>query len=118
MSPEQADAYDEVDGRGDIYSLGAVAYYLLTGKPPFAGGSLVEVLMAHANKQVPPPSTVVPTIPADLDKVVLRCLEKSPGDRFQDVETLERALADCECANKWTEEMAAQWWSDAGQPLN
>ncbi len=118
MSPEQAEAYDAVDGRGDIYSLGAVAYYLLTGEPPFPGNSVLEVLMAHATKQASPPSKAVPTIPADLDKVVLRCLEKSLGDRFGDVESLERALADCQCADKWTEEMAAQWWSDVGLRLD
>jgi serine/threonine-protein kinase len=114
MSPEQAEAYDEVDGRGDIYSLGAVAYHLLTGKPPFEGGSVIDVLMAHANKQAVPPSKIVSTIPADLEKIVLRCLEKNPKDRFQDVASLERALAACECADKWTEDKAEQWWSDAG----
>jgi serine/threonine-protein kinase len=118
MSPEQAEAYDEVDGRGDIYSLGAVAYHLLTGKPPFEGGSIIDVLMAHATKEVLPPSRIVPTIPADLEKVVLKCLEKKPIDRFQNVESLERALAACECADKWTEEMAEQWWSEAGVSLD
>jgi serine/threonine-protein kinase len=118
MPPEQAEAYDEVDGRGDIYSLGAVAYHLLTGKPPFEGGSIIDVLMAHATKEAIPPSKIVSTIPADLEKVVLRCLEKKPGDRFQNVESLERALAACECADKWTEEMAEQWWSEAGVSLD
>lgn len=118
MSPEQAEAYDEVDGRGDIYSLGAVAYYLLTGKPPFDGGSIIDVLMAHATKEAIPPSKVVLTIPADLEKTVLRCLEKNPKDRFQDVAALERALAACERADKWTDEMAEKWWSDSGVSLD
>ena len=118
VSPEQVEAYNQVDGRGDIYSLGAVMYYLLTGKPPFYGQSIVEVLMAHANKPVPPPSKIVPTIPADLEKVLLRCLEKRPADRFQDVESLERALAACQCGDKWTEEKAAQWWEVVGQRLD
>ncbi len=117
VSPEQVEAYDQVDGRGDIYSLGAVAYFLLTGTPPFQGNSIIEVLMAHANKPVSLPSKIVTTIPADLERIVLRCLEKKPADRFQDVESLEKALAACECADKWTEEMAAKWWSDAGVSL-
>ena len=117
MPPEQPKAYSEVDGRGDIYSLGAVAYYLLTGKPPFSGQSTAELLMAHANKPVRSPSKIVPTIPADLEDVVLRCLAKKPGNRFQDVESLERALADCRCADQWTEEKAAMWWSDTGLTL-
>ena len=117
MPPEQPKTYSEVDARGDIYSMGAVAYYLLTGKPPFSGQSSAELLMAHANKPVPSPSKLAPTIPADLESVVLRCLEKKPGNRFQDVESLERALAACKCADRWTDEKAAKWWSDTGLTL-
>ena len=57
MSPEQASAYDDVDERSDIYSLGAVAYYLLTGQPPFTGTSVLELLNARRYKEVTPPST-------------------------------------------------------------
>ncbi len=117
MPPEQVVAYSEVDGRADIYALGAVAYFLLTGSPPFDGRNPIEVILDHANKQVTPPSRIVPTLPVDLEKVVLRCLEKKPADRFQDVESLEKALAACECADKWTEDMAAKWWSDSGASL-
>jgi len=117
MPPEQVVDYSEVDGRADIYAMGAVAYFLLTGTPPFDGRNPIEVIVAHANKPVTPPSKIVPTIPADLERVVLRCLEKQPADRFQNVESLERALAACECADKWTEEKAEQWWRDSGVSL-
>ena len=117
MPPEQVASYSEVDGRADIYALGAVAYFLLTGRPPFDGRTAMEVIMAHATSPVTPLSKIVPSIPPDLEAVVLRCLEKRPENRFQDAESLEQALAACECADKWTEEMAAKWWSDAGVSL-
>ena len=117
MPPEQATSYDEVDGRGDIYSLGAVAYFLVTGTPPFSGRNTAEVIMAHANEQVTPPSKIVPTIPSDLERIILRCLEKTPQNRFQDVKSLERALAACECADNWTEEKATLWWEDVGEKI-
>ena len=117
MPPEQATSYDEVDGRGDIYSLGAVAYFLVTGAPPFSGRNTTEIIMAHANEQVMPPSKIVPTIPSDLERIILRCLEKKPQNRFQDVESLEEALAVCECAAEWTEKKAAQWWEDVGEKI-
>ncbi len=110
MSPEQASAYDDVDGRADLYSLGAVAYHLLTGSPPFSGENLVELLTAHARREPPPPSTLNLNVPEDLDQVVLRCLSKDPRQRFADAAALEQALAACACAGHWTAEMAAQWW--------
>ena len=115
MPPEQAISYEEVDGRGDIYSLGAVAYFLVTGTPPFPGRHALEVIMAHVNEQVTPPSRIISTVPCDLERIILRCLEKKPQDRFQDVESLEEALAACECADKWTEKKAAQWWDGVSQ---
>jgi serine/threonine-protein kinase len=110
MSPEQALAYEEVDGRADIYALGAVAYYLLTGKPPFSGANVVQLLAAHASHQVSPPSSEVAHVPEDLERVVLRCLAKKPEDRFSDAASLGQALGACQCAADWTDEVAAQWW--------
>ncbi len=55
--------------------------------------------------------TRCPDLPADLEAVVHRCLDKSPGERFADAAALERALAACGCANQWTEEQTADWWS-------
>jgi serine/threonine-protein kinase len=111
MSPEQASAYEEVDARADIYSLGAVAYHLLTGKPPFAGKNVIELLAAHARSEVVPPSQINPVVPSDLGQVILRCLAKDAKDRFQDAASLEQALAGCACANQWSAVQAAEWWS-------
>lgn len=117
MPPEQFVSYSEVDARADIYALGCVAYFLLTGSPPFDGRNPVEVILNHTSKAVTPPSNILSTIPADLERIVLRCLEKNPDHRFQDVASLEQALAACECAGKWTASMAEQWWRTVGAPL-
>ena len=102
MSPEQAAGGRELDERSDIYSLGAVAYYLLTGRPPFEGESGIQVLIAHARDQVVPPSRDRADVPEDLERVVLRCLAKDPAERFPDAEDLERALGQCACAGTGT----------------
>ena len=92
MSPEQAVADPHIDHRSDIYAVGVVAYEMLTGQPPFVGGSPQQVLAAQV--------TVVPdrvskhraAIPAALDQIVTRCLEKRPSDRFQTATELLAAL--------------------------
>ena len=108
----------ELDERSDIYSLGAVAYYLLTGRPPFDGEGGIAVMIAHARDPVVPPSRVRAGIPEDLERVVLRCLAKDPAERFPDAESLERALGACACAGDWDQDRAARWWqdADAGDP--
>jgi serine/threonine-protein kinase len=114
MSPEQATGARELDGRSDIYSLGAVAYYLLTGRPPFDEGSGIGVMIAHARDPVVPPSQVRPGIPQDLERVVLRCLAKDAAGRFPDAASLERALGECACVGDWDRGRAARWWDDRG----
>jgi hypothetical protein len=115
MSPEQATGGRELDERSDIYSLGAVAYYVLTGRPPFDEGSGIGALIAHARDPVVPPSLVRSGIPDDLERVVLRCLAKDPAERFPDAETLERALSECGCAGEWDLTEAARWWRGSGR---
>jgi serine/threonine-protein kinase len=110
LSPEQARGRNNLDVRSDIYSLGGVAYYLLTGQPPFARDSALEALMAHVHDPVAPPSKYQ-AVPADLQAVVLRCLEKDPEKRFADVDSLLTALDACDSASRWTERMAAAWWN-------
>jgi serine/threonine protein kinase len=82
MSPEQATAGRELNERSDIYSLGALAYYLLTGPPPFEGENGIAVLIAHARDAMVPPSRVRPGIPNDLERVVLLCLAKDAAERY------------------------------------
>ena len=115
MSPEQAVGETKLDVRSDIYSLGGVAYFLLTGRPPFEGEKPLQVIIAHSSQQVTPPSEHRDDIPQDLERVILRCLEKSPADRYQTAEELEQALADCEGADKWTDLHAKEWWGQNGK---
>jgi serine/threonine-protein kinase len=110
MSPEQAAGESSVDARGDVYSLGAVAYFALTGRPPFQGKSLGQLLAAHRSEPAPPLSALRPDAPADLAAIVARCLAKDPADRFQSVADLDRAILRCECAADWSAVQAAEWW--------
>jgi serine/threonine-protein kinase len=114
MAPEQAAGDGEPDARSDIYALGAVAYYLLTGHPPFEGDNPVKVLLAHARQQVVPPSQLQPGIPPDLESVVLKCLEKNPADRFADTTALADALTESQLHGHWTRADALRWWTTNG----
>ena len=110
MSPEQARGISNVDGRTDLYSLGAILYFMLTGKPPFERDSPMALMFAHAGEAAIPPSQIQAGIPADLEAVVMRCLEKSPAERFPLARDMSAALAACECAHDWDESDAEQWW--------
>ena len=112
IAPEQAVGGRRLDARCDIYSLGAVAYFLLTGRPPFDEGSAIAAIIAHARDQPTPPSQLRPDIPADLEQIVLRCLAKEPAERFPDAESLELALGECACADKWDKYRAQAWWRE------
>ncbi|UCG88938.1 MAG: serine/threonine protein kinase, partial [Gemmatimonadota bacterium] len=83
MSPEQAAADKHIDHRADIYAVGAVAYELLTGRPPFMGTTPQEVLAAHVTKVVEPVTEHRGTAPPALAQLVMKCLEKKPADRWQ-----------------------------------
>lgn len=110
MSPEQAAGGRELDHRTDIYSLGAVAYYMLTSRPPFNETDGIAAIIAHVRDPVRPPSLVRPEIPSDLERVVMRCLAKEPSERFPDACSLERALNGCACSADWSADQASQWW--------
>jgi serine/threonine-protein kinase len=112
MSPEQAGGQQDLDARSDIYSVGALAYFLLVGRPPFTGLPTSGVLAAHLKETPTPLTTLRPGVPADLEAVVLGCLAKDPADRFPNAESLELALAECQAAGQWSASEAAAWWRD------
>jgi eukaryotic-like serine/threonine-protein kinase len=114
MSAEQAEGVTQLDGRSDIYSLGAVAYYLLTGRPPFRKANALQLLFAHVREPVRPIAEIRPDVPADLEGAVLKCLEKDRERRFQDVSALDDALAGCQRGAVWSEAQAADWWQRHG----
>ncbi|HEX4517898.1 MAG TPA: serine/threonine-protein kinase [Polyangiaceae bacterium] len=93
MSPEQMRSSRDVDARADVWSLGATLYELLTGAVPFTGESVIDLAMRITQDPVAPPSSVAPSIPKELDAIVVKCLEKEPKDRFQTVRELGDVLA-------------------------
>lgn len=91
MSPEQAGG-DALDGRSDLYALGCIGFFALSGRLPFEGASPQAILVAHATREPPTLRSVAPDVPAALASVIDRCLRKQPGDRFATGEELADAL--------------------------
>jgi eukaryotic-like serine/threonine-protein kinase len=110
MAPEIAMGAEDIDGRVDIYGLGCVAYYLLTGEPVFNEKTATATALAHVQKEpLPPSQRSEMRIPAELELVILRCLAKRPDDRPQTAQELSRLLAACG-VTEWTQENALEWW--------
>ncbi len=102
MSPEVATG-ETADARSDVYALGAVLYFLLCGRPPFEADNAAALFFAHVNQPVVPPSELLGhRLPADVDAIVLRALEKDPGARYPTAADLALALASCTVAGRWT----------------
>jgi serine/threonine-protein kinase len=101
----------EPTSRSDIYSIGATAYFLLTGRPVFPGENALKVLFAHTQERPQPLSEILADVPRDLEAVVMRCLAKKPEDRFATVGELEAALDACRLPRTWTQTTAKGWWS-------
>ena len=95
IAPEQAMNPSSVDRRADIYSLGATAYYVLTGEPPFVRDSVFALTMAHVSDPVTPPSTHNPNLSQRIDEVILKCMAKAPKDRYQNMRELRAAFESC-----------------------
>jgi serine/threonine-protein kinase len=92
MSPEQVTAVDTIDGRTDIYSAGAVLYEMVTGQIPFICKTQFDVMAAHVKTPPPPPIGIKPDLPADLNQIILKSLEKDPAQRFQTAAQFRDAL--------------------------
>ncbi len=112
MAPETINAPDTVDARTDIYALGAVGYWLLTGTHVFRGNTVMEVLAHHLHSAPEPPSVRL-NIPVerDLEKVLLACLSKRPDDRPTSAQVLRDQLRACHAARRWTNHRASEWWT-------
>lgn len=109
MAPEIAAGRAAVDRRADLYSLGCVGYWLLTGRLLFERDSAMATLLAHLQEA---PAPGLAAAPGSLEGVLLSCLEKDPARRPQSALDLAGALATCDAAGAWTEEDARRWWRE------
>jgi serine/threonine-protein kinase len=99
------------DHRVDIYTLGCVGYWLLTGRLVFQAPNAIQLMYQHAHTPPTPPSERSELeIPATLDRVILSCLAKFPEDRPQSAGELSRLLATAVPAAEWSEDLAHRWW--------
>jgi serine/threonine-protein kinase len=111
MAPELALGDRPVDGRTDLYALGCVGYWLLTGRTPFEATTPVAMLMKHVQESPRPPSQLSELpVPTELDAVLLDCLAKDPDARPADAAELYRRLSDCPLPDPWSRDRAVQWW--------
>lgn len=111
MSPEQALGEGRVDARSDLYAVGGVAYWLLTGSLVFKGASPMETIFMQVNRAPEPPSHRTElAIPPELESIILGCLAKDPADRPQTADQLAERLAAVPLELEWTDSRARQWW--------
>jgi serine/threonine-protein kinase len=101
MSPEQI-CGKQLDARSDIYSVGCLAYFLLSGRPPFTGPPTGVIEAAHLHEPARPLTDCDPGVPAELQAIVLRCLAKDPAERFSSADSVACALDSCPGAGEWT----------------
>ncbi len=118
MAPEAMSAPESLDHRADLYALGAIGYFLLTGDHLFTGRTAVEICAHHLHTPPEPPAARLGRpLPADLVAVVMRCLAKDPAERFPDALAVRRALLACAEPEPWTLDDAVAWWQRAAAEL-
>jgi len=111
MAPEMLTAPGTFDPRSDLYALGAVGYFLLTGKPIFDAATIAEAFGHHLHSEPMQPSQRLgQALPADLESVIMRCLRKQVDERPASAHELARELKQCAKTSRWTTEQAATWW--------
>jgi hypothetical protein len=118
VAPEALLGDGEVDGRTDLYSLGCVAHFLLTGAAPFAGNTVLEVLGQHLHATAKPFAAKARwPISEELERVILGCLGKARVQRPRDAATLYALLSRCPEAHAWEQEHGRSWWAERGGAL-
>jgi serine/threonine protein kinase len=118
MAPEAFTTPDKVDPRTDLYALGAVGYFLITGQEVFTGRTVLEVCSQHLQATpVPPTQRLGKPVPPDLERLILACLEKDPARRPASARALQAALRACRDARAWSEDDARRWLDAHGPAL-
>ena len=116
MSPEAIQNSGSVDGRSDLYAVGAVGYFLLTGQPVFAADSIVDLCHMHVNTAPLPPSEIEGLqVSRELESTLLSCLEKLPSARPQTARELIGLLEHSDASGGWAYEDADRWWDENEQ---
>ena len=111
VAPEMAVGKTEIDGRVDIYCLGCVGYWLLTGQRVFVRDNALATVVAHVQEQPTPPSERTELeVSAALERVILACLEKDPANRPQSAGELDAMLGACKTEDQWDTRQAREWW--------
>ena len=111
MAPESIATPNDVDARSDLYAVGAVGYFLLTGEPLFLGETVLDICRAHIETvPVAPSERLGRPVCAGLEELLLQCLAKKPGQRPSTARDLERALRGCSSAAAWDVDAAQAWW--------
>ncbi len=119
MSPEAIQAPSSVDARSDIYAVGAVGYFLLTGQPVFSGVSLAALLQKHISAMPLPPSVCLgKPVSEELESALLACLSKTPAGRPESTRILGDLLNNVPTAQSWTRDEAERWWSRVQRGLS
>lgn len=111
MSPEQARGVTVLTPASDLYSLGVLGYFLLCGELPFRGKNALEYIHLHITQPVVPPSRIIAGIPAELERIIVRLLEKEPNNRYADATVVEKEFQACLQTTNWQERDAVEWWT-------
>ena len=118
IAPESVAGQQKSDARSDLYNVGGVAYWMLTGRPLFPGSSSLDLIIDHVKTVPERPSAVSDlVIPDELDAIVMRLLEKDPDDRYQTAEELAAALHRVPLEAPWSQDRAREWWDTRAPDL-
>ncbi len=111
IAPESVYGQQKTDARSDLYNVGGVAYWMLTGRPLFAGATSIDLIIDHVKTVPEPPSRVTDRpLPEALDAIVMKLLEKNPDERFQTAAELLAALREVRLERAWDQARAREWW--------
>jgi serine/threonine-protein kinase len=117
MVPEIIQGSKDVDGRADLYAVGCVAYWLVSGRLVFEGENAMKMIVSHVHDE-PEPLSARAEVPATFDQLVRSCLEKDPAKRPRSARELGERLAALEVENTWTQERARAWWEERRSPAD